>query len=68
MTTSEILSPLASPFYPSRMENQYPFSVLYCNGIPTGIMNEHEAISNIGDDVLDEMFPPDAAGKLYIIL
>jgi hypothetical protein len=58
---SAILSPLAAPFYPSsNMEEECPFSVIYSNGIPTGLINEHESIANIPDYTIDEKFPPTA--------
>jgi hypothetical protein len=62
---SAILSPLAAPFYPSsNMEEECPFSVIYSNGIPTGLINEHESIANIPDYTIDEKFPPTAVGEL----
>mmetsp|Transcript_16765 Transcript_16765/g.20483 ORF Transcript_16765/g.20483 Transcript_16765/m.20483 type:complete len:183 (+) Transcript_16765:137-685(+) len=52
---SDVLSPLAAPYYPSQY--QYP---IFCNGVPVGTVNTHEAIYNITDQALDEAFPPSA--------
>jgi len=57
---SAILSPFANPFYPSIIEHDGGFSVLYYDGIPTGLVDEHEVIANIPDEALDEVFPPTA--------
>jgi len=60
---STILSPLANPFYPTEMEYDGAFSFVYYDGIPTGIVNEHEVLANISDEALDEVFPPSAFGE-----
>ena len=62
-----ILSPLARPFYPSSRVD-CPFSVVYSNGVPAGLMNEHEAIANIPDYAIEEIFPPTAIGKSFHVL
>ena len=64
---SDVLSPLASPFYPSSCIDDCSFSVLYCDGVPTGLVNEHEAIANISDEIIDELFPPTAGGESHDI-
>jgi len=51
---SDVLSPLAAPFYPS----QYP---LMSNGMPVATLNTHEAIRGYSDQAIDEVFPPSAA-------
>lgn len=60
--SSTLLSPLANPFHPSASAVECPFSVIYSDGIPIGLVNEHETIANIPDNVIDEVFPPSAEG------
>eukprot|EP00551_Chaetoceros_affinis_P010426 CAMPEP_0203663468 /NCGR_PEP_ID=MMETSP0090-20130426/1058_1 /ASSEMBLY_ACC=CAM_ASM_001088 /TAXON_ID=426623 /ORGANISM="Chaetoceros affinis, Strain CCMP159" /LENGTH=131 /DNA_ID=CAMNT_0050526391 /DNA_START=79 /DNA_END=475 /DNA_ORIENTATION=+ len=56
---SAVLSPLAIPFYPSSTSDG-SFSVVYTDGMPVGLMNEHDVIANIPDNTIDEVFPPSA--------
>ena len=69
--SASILSPLASPFVPTK-EDEYcsfnsDFSTIYDNGVPVGIVKgsnaTHEILRNISDQAIDEMFPPNAQGK-----
>lgn len=61
--SSTLLSPLAIPFHPSTNADECPFSVIYNNGVPIGLVNEHETIANIPDKTIDEVFPPTAEGQ-----
>ena len=69
MSSTLTLNPLANPFAPKTLfhhspsASECPFSVIYCNGVPTGLVNEHETISNIPDETIDEVFPPSAEGQ-----
>ena len=62
---ASLLSPLASPFFPSTED--YPsFTSIYNNGMPAGVVvgsnAEHEILLNIPDEAIDEAFPPNAEG------
>eukprot|EP00429_Kryptoperidinium_foliaceum_P004743 CAMPEP_0176010740 /NCGR_PEP_ID=MMETSP0120_2-20121206/4928_1 /TAXON_ID=160619 /ORGANISM="Kryptoperidinium foliaceum, Strain CCMP 1326" /LENGTH=181 /DNA_ID=CAMNT_0017343589 /DNA_START=9 /DNA_END=554 /DNA_ORIENTATION=- len=58
--TASVLSPLAQPFHP--VMGEYVQPTIYNNGIPsmTVTSSEHEFLSSITDDVLDDAFPPTA--------
>ncbi len=58
--TMSILSPLAQPFHPIMGEIVQP--TIYNNGVPSMTFSgtEHEFLTYITDEVLDEAFPPTA--------
>jgi len=67
---TSILSPLASPFVPIEAHNDVDsaFRAIYINGVPElvafGEHSDHEVIHNIPDEAIDELFPPNATGKM----
>lgn len=62
-----VLSPLATPFVPTREGYQEfaSFSGLYNDGVTAGVFYgnhvDHTVIHNIPDDSIEEIFPPSAA-------
>lgn len=55
--SASILSPSADPFFPSECF----LGAVYNDGVPCGLINEHESIANIPDQAIDELFPPTAS-------
>ena len=64
---TSVLSPLANPFVPTYDEHSV-FRAIYINGVPElvafGEHSDHEVIHNIPDEAIDELFPPNATGKI----
>ena len=52
-----LLSPTATPFQPAFSS---PTAVVFNDGVPAMIMNDHDVILGIPDEALDESFPPSA--------
>ena len=69
-----MLSPLAMPFMPTRAgyAEDASFAAIYNDGVPAGVLYgehaDHEIIHNIPDHTIEEVFPPDAAGKYPLVI